>query len=203
MIKAKHTSFHTWFFRHYSRIMLRRYFSEIIIKGNPEISNEAVLLIGNHFSWWDGFIAKYINDTFFNHTFHVMMLEDELKDRMFLSKAGAYSIMKNSKSMIESLAYTKELLQNKQNLVTIYPQGKFYSVYHPSIDFEKGMLKQLLKGDADFQIVFYVALVDYFEKSKPKLTIGLKKIDPAYFNPEELEAEFNTFYKSLTAEQKQ
>jgi len=203
MIKAKHTTFFTWFFKHYSSFKLKHNFSDILIKGNPEISNQAVLLIGNHFSWWDGFIAKYINDTFFNRTFHVMMLENELKDRMFLSKAGAYSIMKNSRSMVESLAYTKKLLQNRKNLVTIYPQGRFYSLYHFPIEFEKGFLKQLLKEDIDFQIVFYVALVDYFEKPKPKLTLGLKRIETSYFTPEGLESEFNTFYKSLIMEQKQ
>lgn len=203
MIKARHIKFYDWFFKHYSRIMMKRNFADIVIKGNYQPNNKPILLIGNHFSWWDGFIAKYLADTVFYKRFHVMMLEEELKQRMFLSNAGAYSIMKSSKSMIESIQYTRELLQNKENLVTIFPQGKFYSIYHPNIEFEKGLLKQLLKNEPDFQFVFYVALVDYFEKPKPTLIIGLKDKVIASSDPKEIENEFNNFYKSLTSDQKQ
>lgn len=203
MIKARHKKFHDWFFTHYSRMMMHRHFDTVNIKNTIELEEKSVLLIGNHFSWWDGFIAKYLNDKYFQRIFHVMMLENELKDRMFLNKAGAFSIMKNSKSIIETITYTNDLLASKDNLVTIYPQGKFYSIHQQPIKFEHGFLKHLLKKGSSFQIVFYVALIDYFEKPKPTLTIGLKKLDTQFETPEQIEKEFNNYYMLLTSEQQQ
>ncbi len=101
MIKPKYHPFMIWFFNHYTRINVERNFSKIKILKDFEDNDKAVLMIGNHFSWWDGFFAHYLNMKLLQRRFNVMMLENELKKRMFLNKIGAFSINKGSRSAIE------------------------------------------------------------------------------------------------------
>lgn len=104
------------------------------------------------------------------------MLEEQLKSRMFLNKAGAFSIDKGKRSILETLDYSAGLLEEKNNMLVIYPQGTFQSLYHFPVNFEKGFIKILEQADADkFQVFFYAALTDYFSARKPKLDIYLKK----------------------------
>ena len=200
MIKANHKPFFVWFFKLYSKYMIKRHFHTVLWKSEVTRKNKPVLLIGNHFSWWDGFIANYINHKIFQKKFHVMMLEEQLQNRMFLNKAGAYSIRKNSRSAIEALNYTRELLEHTENLVTVYPQGKFYSVYKFPFAFETGMDSILKNTGSELQIVFYAALVDYFSHRKPVLTLGIKEYggDSQIKN---IEQAYNDFFEKLVYEQ--
>ncbi len=198
MIQAKHTRFYIWFFRIFSDVMIHRHFSKVEIKGNFQDQGLPVLLIGNHFSWWDGFFANYLNTKIFKKIFHVMMLEEQLKQRMFLNKAGAFSIDKGKRSMIETLSYAGELLKNKENLLVLYPQGKFQSVHHRPIQFEKGFIaiprSAAVKG---FQLIFYAALTDYFEHRNPMLFLYIKE-QPFLLEmtASDLEFAYNEFYEN-------
>lgn len=200
MIKANHKPFFVWFFKLYSKYMIKSHFHTIRWKGEVEPKNKPVLLIGNHFSWWDGFIANYVNHKIFRKKFHVMMLEEQLQCRMFLNKAGAYSIRKNSRTAIEALNYTSELLEYPENLVTVYPQGKFYSVYKFPFKFETGIDSVLRNTESELQIVFYAALVDYFSHRKPVLTLGMKEYG-GNFATENIEKAYNGFFEKLIYEQ--
>ncbi len=53
-----------------------------------------------------------------------MMLEEQLRKRMYLNKSGGYSVRKGSRSILKSLDYTAELLKEKKSLVLMFPQGK-------------------------------------------------------------------------------
>jgi len=203
MIKSRHRPFFAWFFRYYSRLMIQRYFREVTIHGSLDDQGLAVLLIGNHFSWWDGFIANLINSRVFRRKFHVMMLEEQLRSRMFLNKAGAYSIKKGSRSVIESLSYTADLLSKKDNLVVLYPQGEFESVYRVPVSFEKGIGTAISKVQNKIHLVFYAALVDYFSYRKPSLSIYLKEIPQELaLDPADLESAYNAFLHACIFQQK-
>ena len=171
--------------------------------GEVTTTDMPVLLIGNHFSWWDGFIACYLNQRLFGKKFHVMMLEEQLRPRIFLSRAGAYSVRKNSRSIIESISYTIELMQDKNNLVVIYPQGEFSSIYAPGISFEKGISLVTGRLEDRFRLFFYAALIDYFAFRKPTLYLYVKE-----FLPEEvptassLESAYHSFYSGCIDQQK-
>ena len=123
MIRARHIPFWLKFFNFYSNYMIKRHFHEVKIYGDTEQKDHAVMIIGNHFSWWDGFFVYYLNRMRFNKRFHVMMLEEQLSGRSFLNKAGAFSIRKNARSLIESLDYAASLLESPENLLLMFPQG--------------------------------------------------------------------------------
>ena len=57
---------------------------------------------------------------------------------MFLSRIGAYSILPGTKSVIDSLSYTVDLLKDTGNVAAIFPQGEIESAYTSRIRFEKG-----------------------------------------------------------------
>ena len=203
MIKARHHWFYTKFFRWYIPFMLNRHFRRVIIKGDIRGHSRPVLLVGNHFSWWDGFFAHHLNKQVFKRRFHVMMLEEQLQSRMFLNKAGAYSIRKNSPSVIETIQYTRELLRNPDNLVTLFPQGEIRSMFDFPVRFEKGPVRMLRGMEDKVQIVFMAALVDYFSHPKPTLTLALGEYHPrGGVSLEDMEKAFNDHLRQMIHEQK-
>jgi len=132
-----------------------------------------------------------------------MMLEEQLQSRMFLNKAGAYSIRKNSPSVIETIQYTRELLRNPDNLVTLFPQGEIRSMFDFPVRFEKGPVRMLRGMEDKVQIVFMAALVDYFSHPKPTLTLALGEYHPrGGVSLEDMEKAFNDHLRQMIHEQK-
>jgi 1-acyl-sn-glycerol-3-phosphate acyltransferase len=194
MIRSQHRPFYVWFFRIYTNVMLHRHFRNVTLKGRFEDQGFPVLMIGNHFSWWDGFIANRLNLGILNRKIHVMMLEEQLEKRKFLCKAGAFSIKKSSRSAIESLKYAAELLNNPENLVVIYPQGEFQSLYERQVRFEKGVKLIAAGAERPFHLLFYAALPEYFSHIRPVLNIYIREVRAELArNPQFLESEYNRF----------
>jgi 1-acyl-sn-glycerol-3-phosphate acyltransferase len=178
----------------YSVIKIRRHFKEINIIGKIEKKNLPVLLIANHISWWDGFWAVYLNQKIFKRRFHFMMLEDQLRKYWFFNYSGGYSVKKNSKSVIETLHYTSELLTEKNNIVLIFPQGEIQSMHRQKFSFEKGVEKIIGNQPNPVQIIFMVSLVDYFSSSKPGLYLYLKEFSLKESGIENMQQCYNDFY---------
>lgn len=151
--------------------MLRKHFNGIVTELDDCPEDKPVLLIANHFSWWDGFIGNYLSYKYYQKKFHVMMLREQLENRMFLNKAGAFSVEKSSRSAVESILYSAEILSQKENLLLMFPQGKIESLYHRDFHFAGGVEKILDKCDPPPIIVFNVNLVDYFSNVLPTLFI--------------------------------
>ncbi len=74
------------------------------------------------------------------------MLEEQLRKHMYLNKAGGFSVRKGSRSIVESLGYTAELLNDKNNLVLMFPQGRIESMHKQDFVFEKGIEYVLKKA---------------------------------------------------------
>jgi 1-acyl-sn-glycerol-3-phosphate acyltransferase len=179
LIRANHKQFYVWFIRFYTAINLKIYFKKVVVEGELSLPRDrAVLLIGNHFSWWDGFFAYYLNYTLFHRKFHVMMLEEQLVPRMFLNKAGAYSIKRSSRTVIDSINYSSALLSQKDNLVVVFPQGEIESQYRFPVKFERGIERILRNVKGEIIIVFYAATVDWFSSKRPVLTFRLCEYKP-------------------------
>src|SRR6056297_3643540 len=203
MIPARHHWFYVTFFRYYTRFMLRWYFRKVVIKGDIQDRGLPVLLVGNHFSWWDGFFANYMNDVIFQRKFHVMILEEQLKKRMFLNKGGAFSIRKHSPSVIETIQYTRGLLSDPGNLVTLYPQGEIRSMFDYPVRVEKGPEKFLRGLEGQLQVFFMTALIDYFSHTRPSVTLALREYEPGgRVCVSDMEKQFNQLLLDMVAEQK-
>lgn len=203
MIKPARYLLTDWLWHVYFSFILRSDFKEIRYNKDILISqNKALLVLGNHFSWWDGFILFRLNELYFHKRLHLMMLEDQLSKNSFLRYAGAYSINRQGRKIFESLNYTASLLENPENLVIIFPQGKIESMHAPYIRFEKGIKRIIDQYQKDIQILFSTALVDYCTHRKPTLHFYLKEYayQPSY-TLEDIEKAYNAHYQEALKSQ--
>lgn len=175
IIKSKHNFFIYNFFNKYAVSKTNKVFEAVHIAGNYKKQDKALLVIANHISWWDGFWIMYLNKKIFNRKFHVMMLEEQLKKYWLLNHTGGFSVNKKSRSIIETLQYIVELLEDKNNLVLIFPQGEIKSIYDNNIRFEKG-LDWIIKKAENIQVIQVANFIDYFSKPKPSLYVYLEEL---------------------------
>ena len=156
MIRAEHSRFHIWISVVYTKIALILFFRNVRFIGEVKTDNNlAILMIANHFSWWDGFFQLQLNLKFFKKKYHFMMLEKQMRKYSILRKIGASSIEKGSRSILDSLKYLVEVIQNPENLFLFFPEGKIKSIYTEEFKFEKGAINYILKKVTfDFQFVF-------------------------------------------------
>lgn len=171
MIQANRTWLGVKLFDIYALVQLNRYFNSLKFEGFFVDSGKPILLIANHFSWWDGFIQMELNKQYLKRQFHVMMLEEQLRKHMILNKGGAFSIKKNNRSAIDSLNYSVRLLHNPRNLVLMFPQGEIQSIYTRSYIFEHGLYYILKRLGENVQVVFNINLIDYYSCKRPSLTL--------------------------------
>ncbi|MBN1180963.1 MAG: 1-acyl-sn-glycerol-3-phosphate acyltransferase [Bacteroidales bacterium] len=202
ILKARHHFFIYPFFIRYCRWKIRKHFSNVSISGDFQDRGLPILLICNHTGWWDGFWAAYLNFNRFQRLFHFMMLEVQLCKYWFFKYTGGYAITKNSRSIIESLEYTATLLNDKNNLVLMFPQGKMHSVYDTVFHFEKGIGKVLsLLASKPVHILFAANMIDYFSTPRPGLYIYFAEYTGNGFNHADLETCYNLFYQQCLNKQ--
>lgn len=195
ILKAKHHFFIYPFFQKYSLWKMKKNFHEVKLIGNIDLKELPLLVISNHSTWWDGFWLMHLNLKVLKRKFHFMMLESQLRKFWFFNYSGGFSIHKKSKTIFETFDYTANLLSEKQNMVIVFPQGEITSIHNQNIKFEKGIEKIINRVKNKISIVMVVNLVDYFSNPKPTLYQYIKEFDFENFQIEDLEAQYNVFYK--------
>ncbi len=199
MLKANHTKLTSNFIKYYSIWKTNKSFHSVNISQNFKDKQLPILIIANHCSWWDGFWINYLNSKLFNRKFYFMMLEDQLRKRMFLLKTGGFSVNKASKSILETVNYTVELLKNPSNLVLIFPQGKIQSIYTQNFQFEKGIEAILKRTNNPIQIILVANLIDYYSHEKPSLFMYMKDYNSNDFSVNAIESTYNSFFSECSA----
>jgi 1-acyl-sn-glycerol-3-phosphate acyltransferase len=195
MIKARHNIFLYRFFSIYTKLRIRNAFREIVIDCNVPDRSMPVLVIANHFSWWDGFWIMYLNMKLFGRKFFFMMLEEQLEQHSFFKKTGGYPVRKGSRSIIETINYTVDLLKNKGNMVLLFPQGKIESNYTSKFIFGKGALRIIDEVRGKAQILFVVNLMEYYSHARPSLYMYASDYDGI----KEAGESYNEFHTSVMA----
>ncbi|MDA9555305.1 1-acyl-sn-glycerol-3-phosphate acyltransferase [Pelobium sp.] len=202
MIKPKSNKIIFSFFSWYISRIIKSDFHSFNFHPDTLSENKAVLLLANHFSWWDGFLLFHLNKIYFKKKFHVMVLEDTAQKVKFLKYLGAFGIQKNAKSLLQSLEYAGELLNHPENLVLIFPQGELHSSHLTSINFEKGISKVISSSKKQFQYIFASVFTDYFEHRKPSVHIYLKNWEALeYTSLQVLKSEYNKHHESALKRQ--
>lgn len=201
ILKAKHHPVIYPFFKFFTALRIKTTFNAVHIIGSFKDSNLPILLISNHVSWWDGFWAEFLNQKLFKRKFHFMMLEEQLRKYWFFNYTGGYSVKKNSRSILESIEYSSDILSKKENVLLIFPQGEIQSMHCQSFIFEKGLERifSLIKNPV--QILFLANLVDYFSGSKPTLYSYLMEYTEKKYNIISIQNVYNKFYKECIIKQ--
>ena len=201
MIRNQKHFFYRCILHHYTRWIVSRHFHEILFNTIEVDPDKSVLLIANHFSFWDSLILYIINQKLLKKQFHVMVREDTTLHLKYLKYGGAFSVRKRSRDVIESLDYAAELLNDPQNLVLIFPQGKLYSNFVNEINFEKGMMKIIEKSRGKFQLVFATTFIQYFKHKKQSVTVYLKNEAYAGKSFDEIKNAYQQHYDSTKLQQ--
>ena len=76
--------------------------------------------------------------------------------------------------MLESLDYAAELLNDPQNIVLLFPQGKLYSNFVEDIKFGNGISRVMNKADGKFQLIFAATFIQYYKHKKQSINVYLK-----------------------------
>lgn len=161
------------FFSSYISYIIRKDFHSIQFNRPNFDADKAILLLANHFSWWDGFLLFHLNKVYLKKKIHVMVSDENYKSVFFLKFLGAFPIKRQSKQVIESLKYAGELLNEPENLVLIFPQGRLHSNHQEEIEFQKGLVHVINSSQRKFQYLFAASFVDYFQNRKPSVYIYL------------------------------
>lgn len=187
----------------YVKWMVKRHFREIKFNEIGVDKNKSILLIANHYSFWDSLILYIINTRLFKKKSYVMVLEESMRTYSVFKYFGAFSIKKGTRDTINSLNYAAELLTDPHNIVLIYPQGKLYSNFVSRVEFEKGVMRIIDQAEGKFQLVFAAAFVQYFRSIKPTATVYLKNINTGFAGKPiaELQAAYQHFYDEKKHEQ--
>jgi 1-acyl-sn-glycerol-3-phosphate acyltransferase len=200
ILRARHHVFIYPFFMRYAVFITKRYFWKVNVLGNIKDTGLPILVIANHISWWDGFWIAYLNETRFHRKFHFMMLEEQLRKYWFFNYAGGFSIRKGSRTVVETLQYTSELLKNRENLVLVFPQGEIQSMHKQHFVFEKG-IDRVLQNKHGVQVIMVANMVDYLSQKKPSLTMYLEEYNDTGSDHQSIEARYNAFYKECVTQQ--
>jgi len=163
-----------WLFGLYISQSVKRNFYQINFNEIPVDRSRATLLLANHYSWWDGFICYHLNQLLFKKRLHVMVLEATVKQWPFMRHLGAFSINPQSKDMSRSLTYAAGLLDDPDNLLLIFPQGKLYSNFINDIRFEKGLGRIIAQSSGNFQYIMAASFTECFDHKKPSVSLYLK-----------------------------
>lgn len=198
MIYPKENIVIKWVFDTYVKWIVGRQFHELLFDQIEISKDKSILLIANHFSFWDGLVLYIINKRLFKKKFHVMVLHETAYHMGILRYGGAFSVSKNSRDMIRSLDYASELLYKPGNLVLMFPQGKLYSNFVDRVNFEKGILKIIKNAKGKFQLIFAATFIQYLKHKRPTTTVYLKAdVNPyADGSIEDLQGAYQQHYRA-------
>lgn len=173
MIHAEHKLVHRYFFKRYIHRLMKKRFHRIIHLGLlPKIETDKPLLITpNHISWWDGFFVDlFIDRALTGRKIHLMMLEEQLRKYTFFRNVGAFSVNPGKpKSVVESLLYAAEKLQNPENAVVIFPQGEIESQMKQELTFQSGVGKLSGFAKQPFDLIPLFFKIYYGSEREPEL----------------------------------
>lgn len=192
MTYPKNNKFFRWFFSRYIKVLIRRNFQAVNYNSITVAADRSVLLVANHFSWWDGFILYYLNAKLLKKNFHIIVLKETMQKVKFFKYLGAFSVSRNSRKIVDALAYAARLLNDPQNIVVIFPQGKLYSNFTTNLKFEKGVVKIIAQANDKFQLVTAATFIENFNHKKPVVNIYLQTLPHAKF---ESITELNDIYQ--------
>lgn len=201
MIKPEKNFFIRQILHYYVKWIVRRHFYELQVEPVEFDPDKSILLVANHFSFWDSLILYIVCYKLLKKRFYVMVREDTTIQLKYLKYGGAFSINKNSKNMLQSLDYAAKLLGDPQNLVLIFPQGKLFSNFVDDIHFEKGITRVIEKTEGKFQLLFAATFVQYLKHKKPTATVFLQNASAESKSFEDLKNAYQKHYDNAKLQQ--
>lgn len=202
MIRARHTPDGMLVASLFAGPLLGRAFRAVRFVGEVEDEGAPLLLLANHFCWWDGFIQYRLNRALFHRTLFAMMLEEQLARHPVLARCGCFSVRPNSRSLTETLDYCAGLLRCPDNMVLLFPQGGIRSLHLHTPGFQSGAWHLLERVGCACDVLLNVNLPDYGAGRKPVLTCYHKTLHGRDLTDREaLRTQWERFYRDCKERQ--
>ncbi|HEY4323261.1 MAG TPA: 1-acyl-sn-glycerol-3-phosphate acyltransferase [Mucilaginibacter sp.] len=180
---------------------IRRRFNKMVINEIPFKPGHSYILMCNHFSFLDGFLAIYLSLNGIHKRqaltgFYIMSLKKQMQKHPWLKYIGAFSIVPGSPSMEESLSYAAEILSEPGNLLLYYPQGNLESQHIRHIEFKDGLSQIVPKIEGNCQLIWCSIIMEYFESTKPSVYFNMLDCGTNHeFNFEVLKEKVNKHHR--------
>jgi 1-acyl-sn-glycerol-3-phosphate acyltransferase len=104
--------------------------------------DQPLLLVSNHVSWWDGFLLRRLQVALLPRgSFHVVMLERELKQRPLLRLLGGVGLSPGSATSLRKLLRELAAARRDQadRVVLFFPQGRIWPSHRRPLGFQEGV----------------------------------------------------------------
>lgn len=122
-----------------------------------------VLLVANHFSWWDGlWVMLHFHPTRWHLA--VPMLASELNKRPFLRWWGALPLQAG-RALPQQVAACQAACSRSNQLLLLFPQGKIASLHTKPFRFKLGLIGKLMANGV--QLVFLYQTVEFGNSPRP------------------------------------
>lgn len=137
------------------RASLRRMFVRVRLReagGDPRAADSPLLVIANHPSWWDGYLALLLS-RHYGMRRYLMMDAAQLQRYGFFAWAGSFGIGRaDARDVARSIAYAANLLrQENRVLLWLFPQGAITASRARPLAFHAGaahILRRAARGGA-------------------------------------------------------
>lgn len=178
MIKANRQRWFEWIMRKNTLPQIRKQFHSVYWQGSETYPSPAIY-IANHTSWWDGLLYFHLRHTVIDKVIYIMMHEKGLQTYWYFKWIGAYSVNKSSRrDVVEALAYSKQLLQQKKS-IWIFPQGDEFHQEKRPLQLEAGVghLASQVPNVPIIPLTIY-----YWFGHQKKAAVAIRGGQPIYFN---------------------
>lgn len=187
--KWAHTLFRFWLYRG----LLQDFSAIYCTNPIPPIPNGTPLILTpNHTTWYDGFIPYFLNLQYWKRTYHILMLEDQLRRYPFFRKLGAVGMQPgNGADVRQTLRYLSQQVR-PDSLLVYFPEGRLLPDTGQPYHLNEGL--KFLQVPAETLILPMRMRMESLNERKPAmlLSFGEPIPHPGYqSNPDLLNTAFN------------
>lgn len=169
-----------WFCRHSGRL-LKKNFRKCSLTRESVLplfeANVPCVVVSNHSSWWDALLAFFLSYYVFKREMYGVMVEEQLRRYDIFRYAGVYSVDRDSNREARTfLRYTREVLDGRDRLLWIYPQGDLISNEQTPLVFKKGFA-QIVTHLSKVHLLKIIASYDFWIESKPEVVVDVAPLE--------------------------
>ncbi|HNW60184.1 MAG TPA: lysophospholipid acyltransferase family protein [bacterium] len=175
LITARHSKTALTLFHLYILPAMQRQFHAVHLLGDEPAwpAHTPLIILPNHSSWWDGFFVDLLNIRLWQRQLYVMMLEEQLRKRLFFRRLGVFSIDPATPGGVRSsLRYTRELLQGKaagQHVLCLFPQGELRPWHIRPLGYKPGLIWLLQHLESPVCLVQLGIRIEFLQQQRPEV----------------------------------
>lgn len=132
-----------------------------------------LIACANHFSWWDGYVAKLVERQLKTDAY-LMMEEAQLRRYFFFTWVGCFSVNRqDARSAMQSLQYAAHLLKEKpRRMLWLFPQGEISPNDRRPLVFFSGAA-HLARMTSPVLLCPVATRIEFLAEQRPDLFISL------------------------------